>query len=646
MKKTISKIIFSIIMVAGALTLSSHAFASITPTLSVSAQGDGDSVSLNVSGDPNTSVIFYYLKTGYGQQIASIGTTNAYGTFSNIISSSAYGIVSNSPVHVTTGGINGPSSSIVTWPTVTNSISGGQITLSQSGVVIPVGGSSTITVTNNSSTLYVSNNSNAAVANINVSGNSITATGNSQGSTIVTICTVGNSTNCPSLYVTVQNSGASMLSFGQNNIVLSAGQNFPVSIVGGSGLYTIVNNSNASLVQGSLNGTTLTLSTTGTTGAASLTVCTTDMTSCGILNVTVGSTGSSYITFSQTNPTVSINQSLGITMYGGSSSAYYVSSNSNPSIVQATTSGNTLTVYGLTSGSSTLNICSSSGGCGQITISVNYVATGGSIALSQTNLSLLTNQTLSITISGGTAPYSLPISSSTHFQASISGNILSVTGLGAGSDQIAVCSMSGGCTWLYLTVNSNGTTTYIPPTTTTTSYGSSTSFLTMSQSNPNLSVGQSTAVTVSGGVGSGYTIAYNTNSSVVSATLGANTLLLSGIRTGDAIVVVCDSSGDCGVVLVGVGTNNNTTAVTTTTGSTTSSSSGVIYKFTQYLTVGSKGTEVSELQKRLTIEGVYTGPVTGTFGPLTETAVKRYQTLHGIIVTGIVGSITRGYLNQ
>ena len=639
MKKTISKIIFSISMLASMFALSSHSYASVTPSLSVSPQGDGDSVSLTVNGDPSQSVIFYYLKTGYGQQVASLGNTNVNGTFSTILSSSSYGIVSNSPVHITIGGVSGLSSSVVNWPTVTTSLTN-QITLSQTGVVLSVGGSSTINVTNNSSALYVSNNSNAAVANINISGNSITVTGNSQGSTIVSICTVGNSTNCPSLYVTVQNTGASMLSFGQNNIVLSSGQNFPVSVVGGNGLYTILNNSNGSLVQASISGTTITLSTSGTSGSASLTVCTTDMISCGILNVTVGTSSNAYVTFGQTNPTVSINQSLGINIYGGTNGSYYISSNSNPSIVQASISASTLTVYGLVSGSSTLNICAASGGCGQITISVNYVATGGSITLSQTNLSLLANQTLSITIAGGTAPYSLPVSNSAKFRASISGNILSVVGVSAGTDQVAVCSMSGGCTWLYLTVNGNGATTYVPPTTTTSNGGASSSFLTMSQSNPNISVGQSTAVTVSGGIGSGYSVAYNTNSSVVSATLGSNTLLLSGVRSGDAIVVVCDTSGDCGAVFVGVGTSNNTT---TTTGST---SNTVIYKFTQSLSLGSKGTEVSQLQKRLTIEGVYAGPITGVFGPLTETAVKRYQSIKGLVVSGMVGSVTRNMLNR
>jgi hypothetical protein len=44
---------------------------------------------------------------------------------------------------------------------------------------------------------------------------------------------------------------------------------------------------------------------------------------------------------------------------------------------------------------------------------------------------------------------------------------------------------------------------------------------------------------------------------------------------------------------------------------------------------------VTELQYRLRWAHVYRGPVTGTFGPLTKAAVKRYQRREGIKVNGI-----------
>ena len=61
--------------------------------------------------------------------------------------------------------------------------------------------------------------------------------------------------------------------------------------------------------------------------------------------------------------------------------------------------------------------------------------------------------------------------------------------------------------------------------------------------------------------------------------------------------------------------------------------------------VGAQGVDVTELQKRLTKEGVYTGTISGYFGPLTASGVRAYQSKVGIMVTGYVGPQTREKLN-
>jgi hypothetical protein len=68
--------------------------------------------------------------------------------------------------------------------------------------------------------------------------------------------------------------------------------------------------------------------------------------------------------------------------------------------------------------------------------------------------------------------------------------------------------------------------------------------------------------------------------------------------------------------------------------------------FVETLRKGSYSAEVGELQKRLTAEGLYSGPITTFFGPLTEAAVKAYQTKYGIPPTGVVGPLTRAKLNS
>ncbi len=68
--------------------------------------------------------------------------------------------------------------------------------------------------------------------------------------------------------------------------------------------------------------------------------------------------------------------------------------------------------------------------------------------------------------------------------------------------------------------------------------------------------------------------------------------------------------------------------------------------FGRDLTIGSQGADVTDLQNFLTEQGVYTGPVTGYFGPLTREGVKKFQEAHQITpVAGYFGPLTRSAAN-
>jgi peptidoglycan hydrolase-like protein with peptidoglycan-binding domain len=60
---------------------------------------------------------------------------------------------------------------------------------------------------------------------------------------------------------------------------------------------------------------------------------------------------------------------------------------------------------------------------------------------------------------------------------------------------------------------------------------------------------------------------------------------------------------------------------------------------------GSRGTDVSRLQNALAARGFYSGPITGYYGQLTETAVLRFQKSRGLLADGIVGSRTKSALS-
>ncbi|HWJ03493.1 MAG TPA: peptidoglycan-binding protein [Verrucomicrobiae bacterium] len=62
------------------------------------------------------------------------------------------------------------------------------------------------------------------------------------------------------------------------------------------------------------------------------------------------------------------------------------------------------------------------------------------------------------------------------------------------------------------------------------------------------------------------------------------------------------------------------------------------------LRLGSTGPAVSMLQKKLKMSGLYTGRIDGIFGPLTDRAVREFQTAHGLVADGIVGPKTMAAL--
>jgi hypothetical protein len=82
-----------------------------------------------------------------------------------------------------------------------------------------------------------------------------------------------------------------------------------------------------------------------------------------------------------------------------------------------------------------------------------------------------------------------------------------------------------------------------------------------------------------------------------------------------------------------------------TSGSVGTSATAPSFTFTTFLGIGSTGAAVTALQKQLTADRFYSGPITGTYGSLTEAAVEKFQSAHGISPKGYVGPGTRAALN-
>lgn len=694
-------VVLAFISILPIFPLVAHA---MTPTLSVSPTGSGDNVQISVSGDPNVSVLLFA-----GSQFAILGNTNSSGNFSTVVSSAAVvtkGIQSNTTVYVKTNGLSGTQSNNASWPYVTSSSTTSTLTLSQNGgistsalaVLLNIG--QTTTVTASANYLYMLSNSTPATANININANTITIAANTYGSTVANICIVGSTTNCATITVTVQNSNAQQLTFSQNNFSIYSGQSVPVTVSGGTGNYVISNNSNSSAVQANINGSVVTLVANNAGGASSVTVCTTDMNYCGIINVSATTINSNAVTFSQTNPVVPLGQSTTVTIYGGTGNNFYVSSNSNPSIVQANINSNILTlIANAATGTSTLSICAYAGSCGTITANVSSVNNNGTISLSQSTISIVAGQSFNVTISGGSTPYTISSGSSNVFNGVVNGNILTVYGVNAGSATASVCS-STGCTNLYITVTSINSTTNPPAfsqnnillnvgqqttvsisgnggyyvsnnpsqniasvaingssavvsatvagtdnilicqsggqcTTLYVTVSGTTAQLVLSQTNLNLTIGQSSTVSISGN--GGYYIASNSNSGIASAAVSGSSLVVSAISVGTDSISLCQSGGQCANINV---------VITAASAQTNSPSSAGGYVISRYLFSGINGEDVLQLQKILHEKGFLSATPNGHYGPATVAAVKKFQKAHKLAQLGVVGPSTRDILNQ
>jgi peptidoglycan hydrolase-like protein with peptidoglycan-binding domain len=91
--------------------------------------------------------------------------------------------------------------------------------------------------------------------------------------------------------------------------------------------------------------------------------------------------------------------------------------------------------------------------------------------------------------------------------------------------------------------------------------------------------------------------------------------------------------------------NSTAPATSNSTATSTASSSTAGYTFSNLLSLGSTGADVTALQQKLTTLGMYSGPITGYFGTLTQSAVEQYQTANSISPVGYVGPSTRTALN-
>jgi hypothetical protein len=267
-------------------------------------------------------------------------------------------------------------------------------TFSQTNLTVGVGQSISVT-SQNSVAVYVTSNSGANYVSASTNGTQLTLTGIAPGSATLDVCGVGTASDCTDLYITIQAgavttssstttvaSSTSGLTFSENNVSLAVGGTQTISISGGDGVYNVTGNTTPSVASDGMSGSTAIVIDGLEAGSDTITLCDTSSSNiCGSISVTVGSSGSTStssanqnVSFSVTNPSVAVGQTVDVTLSGGATT-YVVLANENNNIAQATTNGGSvLAITGESAGTDSLTICATAGGCTPLSVTVTGTA--------------------------------------------------------------------------------------------------------------------------------------------------------------------------------------------------------------------------------------------------------------------------------
>lgn len=279
---------------------------------------------------------------------------------------------------------------------------------------------------------------------------------------------------------------------------------------------------------------------------------------CGGGSGTVGiATGSAFYTTAPSTITIPIGT---ITYTVGGGTGPYRSSSSNTTVATTSVKGSSLTIIGVAAGTAQISAMDAIGA----TININVtVGSGASTTALYTTvpgpITLTPGMSSTYTIGGGKPGYMISSSNPAVAATGINGNSFVISGISAGSAQIAVFDAVGTAVSVSVVVGAGGAAQ--------TLFVSAPSAITSA-------VGETGSFNIGGGVAP-YTVT-SSNNSVVTTAISGNTLKLTGIAKGNAQALVFDAKGTSVTIAVTVDPGSATiplftaapSAITMTPGST------------------------------------------------------------------------------
>lgn len=233
---------------------------------------------------------------------------------------------------------------------------------------------------------------------------------------------------------------------------------------------------------------------------------------------------SAALTVSATDINLTVGTSLTFTITGGT--GFYKITSSSDTVATASmggSSGDQGTIQGVALGTATITIEDSSGATAAINVLVSV------ITLSKTSVTFLPLESETVTILTGSPDYTVASSDDTVATASVSNDIVTITGVAAGIAVITVSDSNSDSTTIDVIVGSG---------------------FSVDPSSVTISTGETANATISDNTG--FYTASSSDSSIVTVSISGTTVVITGVSQGSATITVQNSAGFTSTISVTV----------------------------------------------------------------------------------------------
>jgi hypothetical protein len=321
------------------------------------------------------------------------------------------------------------------------------------------------------------------------------------------------------------------------------------SISGGTPGYSVAT-SNAAVATVQASGTTFTIN--AVSGGSAVVSIKDSIGGEVTVNVATAASGVALFSTAPAGVTVAVGGTTQSYLISGGSPAYSVIS-SDAAVASVGVNDSQFVVNGVSGGTATVTIKDSAGAGTTVAVTVGSATKLFTTAASSVTIVSGSSQTYAI--SGGAAPYTASSSNGGLTSATVSGSVLTITGIASGSASVVVLDGAGSSVQIAVVVSSSGT-------------GVSAALFTSASASIVVAPTTRPTYLIGGGTGP-YTVS-SSNTTVASASVsGSTTLAVTGVGAGSATLVVSDALGAKVTVNVVVGTAQVVALYTTAPASAT-----------------------------------------------------------------------------